>query len=184
MNLELREILELKKENIQESKDKNVLFKILTPFIKTDTLNKNDRLYPEDVTAKAIKNFGEKIKNSKILSQVNHPMGVHPDVDKVSHIVDDINYNEKDKRGYVKLAILNTTAGRDLKTIVNAGVKLGVSLRGKGTVEKKEVQKDFEIFGIDVVSSPSFGEDATFTKTNVFESYNSEEKKNEKKIWY
>jgi hypothetical protein len=180
MSLKLREIIELKKENIQESKDKNILFKIHTPFIRAGEMNKNERLYPEEITAKAIENFGSKIKDSKILSQVNHPDGAHPDVDKVSHIVSGIEYDSKEKRGYAELSVLNTSSGRNLKTIIDSGAKLGVSLRGKGTVEDKEVQPDFELFGIDIVSSPGF-EDATFDKSNIYESYNPEEKKDEKK---
>ncbi len=181
MTLELREIFELEQKNIQESKDKNILFKIFAPFIRADKLNKNDRLYPEDVTSRAIESFGSKIRDSKILSQVNHPLGVHPDIDKVSHIVSGISYDKKGKIGYAELAVLNTTSGRNLKAIIDSGAKLGVSLRGKGTVgEDKKVQPDFELYGIDIVSSPGF-EDATFDKSNIYESYTPEEQKIEKK---
>jgi hypothetical protein len=175
MTLELREIFELEQKNIQESKDKNILFKIYAPFITTDKLNLNDRIYPEDIVSRAIESFGGKIKDSKILSQLNHPAGVHPNIDKVSHIVSGISYDKKEKRGYAELSVLNTTSGRDLKSIIDSGAKLGVSLRGKGTVgDDKKVQPDFELFGVDIVSSPGF-EDAKFDKSNIYESYNPKE---------
>ena len=59
--------------------------------------------------------------------------------------------------GYGKLRILPTPMGNLVKTMLESGVKLGVSSRGSGNVREDgsgEVS-DFEIITVDVVAQPS-----------------------------
>ena len=61
---------------------------------------------------------------------------------------------------YGKVEILGTPAGNILKELLKAGIKLGISSRGLGSVKELaentlEVQDDFELIAFDFVSNPS-----------------------------
>jgi len=62
-----------------------------------------------------------------------------------------------DANGYGKLKILPTPMGQLVKTMLESGVKLGVSSRGSGNVSEdgSNTVSDFEIITVDVVAQPS-----------------------------
>ena len=55
--------------------------------------------------------------------------------------------------------MLDTPSGKVLKELVNAGVKLGISSRGMGSVHESNgdtiVEDDFQLICFDMVSEPS-----------------------------
>jgi hypothetical protein len=58
--------------------------------------------------------------------------------------------------GYGKMKILPTPMGQLVSTMIQSGVKLGVSSRGSGNVvEGSGEVSDFEIITVDVVAQPS-----------------------------
>jgi len=73
----------------------------------------------------------------------------------VSHMI--VNMWMDGPNGYGKLKILPTPMGQLIKTMLESGVKLGVSSRGSGNVRDDgsgEVS-DFEIITVDMVAQPS-----------------------------
>jgi len=185
---ELLEIQPLEDEEIWESfpylnEQKTILKRLVVPWIKADTKNLNGRIYSSELVARETQKMKEKIKSLKIPGQLEHPSSLATRVDKIAYYLEDIGYLEDEKTGYATLAVLNTSSGKDLLTVLDSGIKLGISSRGLGSVNAEgQVNDDFSLAALDVVSNPSFGDETMFDKSNIHESLNSflEEQKQNK----
>jgi hypothetical protein len=105
---------------------------------------------------RAVKTLNDQIKNGySVLGEVDHPEGLNINIDRVSHMITEC-WMDADN-GYGKLKILPTPMGNLVKTMLEAGVKLGVSSRGSGNVSEDGSGNvsDFEIITVDVVAQPS-----------------------------
>ena len=118
--------------------------------------NANQRVYPINEIGRAVKTLNDQISNGySVLGEVDHPEGLNINIDRVSHMITECWMDGAN--GYGKLKILPTPMGNLVKTMLEAGVKLGVSSRGSGNVSEdgsNEVS-DFEIITVDVVAQPS-----------------------------
>ena len=118
--------------------------------------NANQRVYPVNEFGRAVTTLNEQISNGfSVLGEVDHPEGLNINIDRVSHMITEMWMDGPN--GYGKLKILPTPMGQLVKTMLEAGVKLGVSSRGSGNVSESgngEVS-DFEIITVDVVAQPS-----------------------------
>jgi hypothetical protein len=125
-------------------------------FIQGDKRNQNQRVYPAKEIARAVKTLNDQIEGGySVLGEVDHPDDLRINLDRVCHMVTKMWMENAD--GYGKLKILPTPMGNLVKTMLESGVKLGVSSRGSGNVREDgsgEVS-DFEIITIDVVAQPS-----------------------------
>ena len=125
-------------------------------FIQGDKRNQNQRVYPAKEIARAVKTLNDQIEGGySVLGEVDHPDDLRINLDRVCHMVTKMWMEGAD--GYGKLKILPTPMGNLVKTMLESGVKLGVSSRGSGNVREDgsgEVS-DFEIITIDVVAQPS-----------------------------
>ena len=123
--------------------------------IQGDKRNANERVYPTREIARAVDTITEQIKNGlSVLGEVDHPDDLKINLDRVSHCMEGMWMNGAD--GYGKLRILPTPMGQLVKTMLDAGVKLGVSSRGSGNVDDSNGHvSDFEIVTVDVVAQPS-----------------------------
>ena len=123
--------------------------------IQGDKRNANERVYPVREISRAVDTITEQIKNGlSVLGEVDHPDDLKINLDRVSHCMEGMWMNGAD--GYGKLRILPTPMGQLVKTMLDAGVKLGVSSRGSGTVNDANGHvSDFEIVTVDVVAQPS-----------------------------
>ena len=119
--------------------------------------NGNGRVYPCRVLEREIKNYKKIISDNRALGELDHPDDSVINLRNASHIVTDMWWEGKDVMGKIK--VLDTPSGRILKDLINAGVKLGISSRGLGSVKESmgitEVQDDFELICFDIVSEPS-----------------------------
>ena len=122
-----------------------------------DKKNGNGRSYPFKVLKREIDNYSNVIKDNRALGELDHPDDSVINLRNVSHIVTDVWWEGKDVMGKIK--VLDTPSGRILKDLINAGVKLGISSRGLGSVKESMgntvVQEDFELICFDIVSEPS-----------------------------
>ena len=123
-----------------------------------DKQNGNGRVYPYNVLKREMGNYEKIVKDDRACGELDHPDDSVVNLKNVSHIVTDIWWEGKDVMG--KLKVLDTPSGRILKDLVNAGVKLGISSRGLGSVTegldgKVTVENDFQLICFDVVSEPS-----------------------------
>ena len=118
--------------------------------------NANQRVYPVNEIGRAVKTLNDQISGGySVLGEVDHPEGLNINLDRVSHMISECWMDGAN--GYGKLKILPTPMGQLVKTMLESGVKLGVSSRGSGNVSEdggNEVS-DFEIITVDVVAQPS-----------------------------
>mgnify|MGYP003658206899 FL=1 len=119
--------------------------------------NGNGRVYPCKTLQREIQNYMVVIKDNRSLGELDHPDDSVINLRNASHIVTDMWWEGKDVMGKIK--VLDTPSGRILKDLINAGVKLGISSRGLGSVNEVAgntvVQEDFELICFDIVSEPS-----------------------------
>ena len=156
----LREHLTFDQANIQlESTDnqnggKDLYMKGVC--IQGDVRNANQRVYPVNEIGRAVKTLNDQISGGySVLGEVDHPDGLNINLDRVSHMITEMWMDGPN--GYGKLKILPTPMGQLVKTMLQHGVKLGVSSRGSGNVsdDGSNTVSDFEIITVDVVAQPS-----------------------------
>jgi len=124
--------------------------------IQGDVRNANQRVYPVNEIGRAVKTLNDQCKNGfSVLGEVDHPEGLNINLDRVSHMITEMWMDGPN--GYGKLKILPTPMGQLVRTMLEAGVKLGVSSRGSGNVSEdgSNTVSDFEIITVDVVAQPS-----------------------------
>ena len=116
--------------------------------------NANERVYPVNEIGRAVKTLNDQIGTGySVLGEVDHPEGLNINLDRVSHMITDMWM--EDNNGYDKMKILPTPMGQLVKTMLESGVKLGVSSRGSGEVNESGDVSGFEIITVDVVAQPS-----------------------------
>ena len=124
---------------------------------KADALNGNGRVYPRDVLEKEMKNYQKLVKERRALGELDHPDDSVINLKNASHLVTDIWWDGGNVMG--KVQVLSTPSGQVLKSLVEAGVKLGISSRGLGSTKDKNgktyVNDDFQLICFDFVSEPS-----------------------------
>jgi len=117
--------------------------------------NANERVYPIEEITTAVKTLNEQIRGGySVLGEIDHPDDLKINLDRVSHMITEMWTDGPN--GYGKLKILPTTMGLTIKTMLEAGVKLGVSSRGSGNVNEMNGHvSEFEIVTVDIVAQPS-----------------------------
>ena len=137
-------------ENDNEGKDLYMKGIIIQGGIR----NANQRVYPVSEIGRAVKTLNDQITGGySVLGEVDHPEGLNINIDRVSHMITE-TWMDGDN-GYGKLKILPTPMGNLVKTMLESGVKLGVSSRGSGEVDGSGNVNGFEIITVDVVAQPS-----------------------------
>jgi hypothetical protein len=156
-SLYLRENLTFNEARLQilhENEGKDLYMKGIC--IQGGIKNANQRVYPVQEIAKATKTLNDQISSGySVLGEVDHPDDLKINLDRVSHMITEMWMDGPN--GYGKMKILPTPMGQLVKTMLESGVKLGVSSRGSGNMNEYgsgEVS-DFEIITVDVVAQPS-----------------------------
>lgn len=118
--------------------------------------NANQRVYPVNEIGRAVRTLNDQIVGGySVLGEVDHPDGLTINLDRVSHMITEMWMDGPN--GYGKLKIIPTPMGQLVKTMLESGVKLGVSSRGSGNVmeDGSGTVSDFEIITVDIVAQPS-----------------------------
>jgi hypothetical protein len=117
--------------------------------------NANERVYPVNEIERAVKTLNEQVTiGNSVLGEVDHPDDLKINLDRVSHMITEMWMDGPN--GFGKLKILPTPMGQLVRTMLESGVKLGVSSRGSGNVNEANGHvSDFEIVTVDVVAQPS-----------------------------
>jgi hypothetical protein len=122
--------------------------------IQGDIRNQNQRIYSSSEIGRAVKTVNEQIAGGySCLGEVDHPADLRINLDRVSHMITKMWMDGPN--GYGKLKILPTPMGQLVATMLESGVKLGVSSRGSGEVDNNGSVHGFEIITVDVVAQPS-----------------------------
>lgn len=128
-------------------------------FMQSEKENRNGRIYKKNIMENAVNKYiAEQVKTGRAVGELNHPDGPTINLDKVSHRITDLKWEGNDVVG--KASILNTPMGKIVQGLLEGGVRLGVSSRGMGSLEKGNdgkmyVGNDFMLSTVDIVQDPS-----------------------------
>ena len=127
-------------------------------FMQSEQKNRNGRVYPKAIMEKAVDKYvKEQVKTKRAVGELNHPDGPTVNLDKVSHLIEALDWDGNDVVG--KARILETPMGQIVKGLLDGGVQLGVSTRGMGSLEQRNgvmyVKDDFMLNTVDIVQDPS-----------------------------
>jgi len=142
----------------EESNGKKILH-IEGVFLQGDIKNRNGRVYPFGVLEREVGRYNEQYVNvGRALGELGHPDGPTVNLDRVSHKI--VSLKAEGSNFIGKAQILNTPMGNIAKSLLESGVKLGVSSRGMGSIEEKNganyVRDDFMLAtAADIVADPS-----------------------------
>jgi Prohead core protein serine protease len=142
-----------KVETFKMNEGKDLYMKGL--FIEGDTKNHNQRIYPRSEISRAVDNIMDQINSGySVLGEVDHPTNLRINLDRVSHMIESMWC--EGSNGYGKMKILPTPMGHIVRTMLESGVKLGVSSRGSGNVDDASGKvSEFDIVTVDIVAQPS-----------------------------
>lgn len=177
-------------ESAREGKD----FFIRGVVSRAGSLNKNKRIYPFPVMEQALSAIRESVSAGGFVGELDHPPTPKINVDKISHKITKLEM-AKDGAVLAEMVVLDTTQGRELKKLIEGGVRLGVSTRALGGVKQihsnlgesiLEVQPGLRLKAIDVVFDPSAGDDGrpdfvveSLTESGIYLGYT----RNFSKVW-
>ena len=127
-------------------------------YMQSEQKNRNGRVYPKSIMEKAVHKYvTEQVKTKRAVGELNHPDGPTVNLDKVSHLIESLDWDGNDVIG--KARILETPMGQIVKGLLDGGVQLGVSTRGMGSLEERNgvmyVKDDFMLNTVDIVQDPS-----------------------------
>ena len=128
-------------------------------FLQGDLQNRNGRMYPMSVLRKEVQRYNENhVKSGRALGELGHPEGPTVNLDRVSHKI--VSLKESGSNFIGKAKLLSTPMGKIAQSLIDEGVKLGVSSRGMGSIRKEEncnvVMDDFILAtAADIVADPS-----------------------------
>lgn len=142
---------------LEESNGKKSRY-ITGVFAQAETPNRNKRSYPRSVMEREISKYQSNITQKRSLGELNHPNSPTVNPERASHLITELKFDGNNVIGKAK--ILGTPVGSIVSTLLDEGVMLGVSTRGLGSLKQlssgiNEVQGDFTLNTIDIVSDPS-----------------------------
>ena len=145
-------------ECIVEAKDGKKSYAIEGIFASAEQKNRNGRIYPKGVMESAVNKYiDEQVSKGRAVGELNHPEGPTINLDKVSHKIDSLDWKGNDVVG--KATILATPMGKIVEGLLDGGVRVGVSTRGMGSLQRggdaMMVGKDFMLNAVDIVQDPS-----------------------------
>jgi hypothetical protein len=144
---------------LSEEKDGKKHLYIEGVFLQSEIKNRNGRIYPYSVLEKEVGRYNEEyVTKGRALGELGHPDGPTVNLDRVSHRITSLRAEGKNFIG--KAQILDTPMGNIAKSLLGEGVKLGVSSRGMGSIDRQEsasyVMDDFMLAtAADIVADPS-----------------------------
>ena len=129
-------------------------------FLQGEIKNRNGRLYPMQTLAREVGRYNENfVEKGRALGELGHPDGPTVNLDRVSHKI--VSLKEDGNNFIGKAKILSTPMGKIASNLLGEGVKLGVSSRGVGSLNKTNegysvVGEDFTLAtAADIVADPS-----------------------------
>jgi len=147
-------------ESIKENNGKLIVRGVLQ---RAEAKNQNGRVYPREILEREAKKYAKEfISQKRAMGELDHPESSVVNLQNVSHNIKNMHWEGDNLLGTVE--VLGTPSGNILKELFKAGIKLGISSRGMGSVETvseaggdqvTQVQPDFELIAFDFVSNPS-----------------------------
>jgi len=131
-------------------------------FARSGAATENKRVYPRELWEREIEKLTKAMADRKMFGELDHPNDGRTSLQRVSHIVTAMQVGDD---GVVmgEAEVLDTSRGRDLKAMLTAGCKVGVSSRGYGSTRTNDqgeevVQNDYNLVTFDFVAEPADGD--------------------------
>ena len=149
---------QIAKLTLTEGKSSNGRMILEGKLQEAEVKNGNGRRYPRETLEREVQKYiNGPIKNNNAMGELDHPEASIINLSNVAHNIKKVWWNGNDLMG--RLELLNTPSGKIAMELVSAGIPLGISSRGMGSVkqlgETVEVQDDYELLCWDLVSVPS-----------------------------
>ena len=148
------------KQLVEQSIKKNKSLIVSGVLQRADAKNQNGRVYPREILAREVEQYMEgPVKENRAMGELDHPESSVINLQNVSHTIKKVWWDGDDVMGDVE--VLTTPAGNILKALFAAGITVGISSRGMGSVSENiaegtvTVEDDFELLCWDFVSTPS-----------------------------
>lgn len=127
---------------------------ITGPFLQAVTRNRNGRVYPQHIIEREVSKFQSLIESREAVGELSHPDSGEINPDRAAILITDLHMDGN--LGMGKAKVLSTPCGKILESLLNDGVRMGVSSRGTGNLGKDNVVcEDFSLLTIDAVYMPS-----------------------------
>lgn len=127
---------------------------ITGPFLQAVTRNRNGRVYPQHIIEREVNKFQSLIESREAVGELSHPDSGEINPDRAAILITDLHMDGN--LGMGKAKVLSTPCGKILESLLNDGVRMGVSSRGTGNLGKDNVVcEDFSLLTIDAVYMPS-----------------------------
>lgn len=128
-------------------------------FMQAEQKNRNGRIYPRAIMERELAAYQKLVEGKRALGELNHPQSPAVNPERASHLVTELRFDENNNV-IGKAKLLSAPMGLIAKSLIEDGVQLGVSTRGMGSVKMNrqginEVQSDFRLCAVDIVSDPS-----------------------------
>lgn len=127
-------------------------------FMQSEKKNRNGRIYPKKILENSVDKYvNEYVKNNRALGELNHPPTPMVNPERACMMIESLSWQGNDVIGRAK--VLSTPMGKVLESLINDGVKIGVSSRAMGSLREsngaKYVQDDLQLSAVDAVFDPS-----------------------------
>ena len=158
-------ILERSTSNLSSQRDSDGSIVLEGVFTEIGVKNKNNRIYEEKEVLPHINELQQKVKQTKLLGELDHPKDFDISLSNVSHVVEDLRYDSDKKQVIGKIRLLNTSKGKEAQALIQDGIPLHISSRAAGTVDESGKVKIKKFFTYDLVADPGF-ENAQLSRVN------------------
>tara|TARA_R110000851_G_scaffold170497_1_gene316814 strand:- start:53 stop:718 length:666 start_codon:yes stop_codon:yes gene_type:complete len=147
-------------EIIEEETNKNSpsnLF-IKGPYMMAEGVNRNNRLYPRQELEREVARYNEEmVIPGRAMGELNHPSSADVDLERACHMVTELT--QDGNIFYGKSKVLSTPCGQVVRSLINDGVKLGMSSRALGSLEEgtnHNTVRNLKLVAVDCVADPSY----------------------------
>jgi hypothetical protein len=128
------------------------------PYMMAEGVNRNNRLYPLNELKREVKRYNEEmVIPGRAMGELNHPTSADVDLERACHMVTEIT--QDGNVFYGKSKVLTTPCGQIVRSLINDGVKVGMSSRALGTLEEgteHNIVKNMKLVAVDCVADPSY----------------------------
>jgi hypothetical protein len=118
--------------------------------------NSNHRIYEEKEYLPHLDYLRKKIDQNRLVGELDHPKEFDVSLKNISHIITDLEYDDKNRLVKIKVKLLDTPAGKIAKSLVDAGIPISISSRAAGNVKNDKKVEIKKIFTYDLVADPGF----------------------------
>lgn len=144
--------------NESATKAPNGALKFRGKFQEANAVNKNRRMYPESILKSNVERLTEAVKHRGLVGELDHPTDSIIHFESASHLVTKLWWEGQTLMGEGE--VLNTPSGKVLRSLIEAGVRVGISSRGVGNGQTNDdgvlvIGESYKLITFDAVADPS-----------------------------